>query len=41
VAMARRTTERALTTGRLKRHEGAPLVELLEAARDGDPAGSR
>src|SRR3954447_10713055 len=41
VAMARRTTERALATGRLKRHEGAPLVELLEAARDGDPAGSR
>ena len=41
VALARRTTERALATGRLKRHEGAPLVELLEAARDGDPAGSR
>ena len=41
VALAHRTTERALATGRLKRHEGAPLVELLESARDGDPAGSR
>ena len=30
-----------LATGRLKRHEGAPLVELLEAAHDCDPAGSR
>jgi predicted short-subunit dehydrogenase-like oxidoreductase (DUF2520 family) len=39
VALARRTTERALATGRLKRHEGAPLVDLLEAAAD--PAGSR
>ena len=29
VAMARRTTERALAAGRLKRHEGAPLLELL------------
>jgi predicted short-subunit dehydrogenase-like oxidoreductase (DUF2520 family) len=37
VAMARRTTERALASGRLKRHEGAPLLELLA----GDPAGSR
>jgi predicted short-subunit dehydrogenase-like oxidoreductase (DUF2520 family) len=38
VAMARRTTERALAAGRLKRHEGAPLLDLLsgspeEAAR--------
>src|SRR3954452_8903342 len=38
VALARRTTERALAAGRLKRHEGAPLLELLsgspeEAAR--------
>ncbi|HEX2074720.1 MAG TPA: DUF2520 domain-containing protein [Geodermatophilus sp.] len=41
VAMARRTTERALAAGRLRPHEGAPLVELLQAARDGDPAGSR
>ena len=31
VAMARRTTERALAAGRLKRHEGAPLLELLSA----------
>jgi predicted short-subunit dehydrogenase-like oxidoreductase (DUF2520 family) len=31
VAMARRTTERALGAGRLKRHEGAPLLELLSA----------
>jgi predicted short-subunit dehydrogenase-like oxidoreductase (DUF2520 family) len=29
VAMARRTTERALASGRLKRHEGAPLIDLL------------
>jgi predicted short-subunit dehydrogenase-like oxidoreductase (DUF2520 family) len=46
VAMARRTTERALSAGRLKRHEGAPLLDLLargsdDQARDGDPAGSR
>jgi predicted short-subunit dehydrogenase-like oxidoreductase (DUF2520 family) len=38
-AMAQRTTERALASGRLKRHEGSPLLELL-AARDSDPAGS-
>jgi predicted short-subunit dehydrogenase-like oxidoreductase (DUF2520 family) len=38
VAMARRTTERALAAGRLKRHEGAPLIDLLAAA---DRAGSR
>jgi predicted short-subunit dehydrogenase-like oxidoreductase (DUF2520 family) len=41
VAMAQRTTERALAAGRLKRHEGAPLLDLLRAARDIDPAGSR
>ena len=41
VALAQRTTERALATGRLKRHEGAPLVQLLESARSDDPAGSR
>jgi predicted short-subunit dehydrogenase-like oxidoreductase (DUF2520 family) len=39
VAMARRTTERALDAGRLKRHEGAPLLDLLDDSRDG--AGSR
>ncbi len=50
VAMARRTTERALAAGRLKTHEGAPLLDLLGGAsahpatpgsRDTDPAGSR
>lgn len=41
VAMAQRTTERALAAGRLKRHEGAPLLELLGQARDSDAAGSR
>jgi predicted short-subunit dehydrogenase-like oxidoreductase (DUF2520 family) len=40
VAMAERTTERALASGRLKRHEGAPLLDLLQA-HDTDPAGSR
>jgi predicted short-subunit dehydrogenase-like oxidoreductase (DUF2520 family) len=34
VAMARRTTERALASGRLKQHEGAPLVDLLQAAAE-------
>jgi predicted short-subunit dehydrogenase-like oxidoreductase (DUF2520 family) len=34
VAMARRTTERALAAGRLKRHEGAPLLDLLSATAD-------
>ena len=33
VALARRSTERQLAAGRLKRHEGAPLLELLS----GDP----
>jgi hypothetical protein len=41
VAMAQRTTERALSAGRLKRHEGAPLLDLLSTTRDEDPAGSR
>jgi len=41
VAMAHRTTERALSSGRLKRHEGAPLLDLLRVARDADPAGPR
>lgn len=44
VAMASRTTERALAAGRLKRHEGAPLLDLLQDARDAhdaDPAGWR
>jgi predicted short-subunit dehydrogenase-like oxidoreductase (DUF2520 family) len=41
VAMAQRTTERALASGQLKRHEGAPLLDLLKTARDIDPAGSR
>jgi predicted short-subunit dehydrogenase-like oxidoreductase (DUF2520 family) len=41
VAMAQRTTERALASGWLKRHEAAPLLDLLHAARDADPAGSR
>jgi predicted short-subunit dehydrogenase-like oxidoreductase (DUF2520 family) len=41
VAMAQRTTERALAAGRLKRHEGAPLLDLLNEARNSDPAGSR
>ncbi|RZU34310.1 Rossmann-like and DUF2520 domain-containing protein [Blastococcus saxobsidens] len=39
VAMARRTTERALAAGRLKRHEGAPLLELLDGSAH--PAESR
>ncbi|MGY1802755.1 Rossmann-like and DUF2520 domain-containing protein [Blastococcus sp. SYSU D00922] len=41
VAMARRTTERALASGRLKRHEGAPLLDLLSGTRDEDAAGAR
>jgi predicted short-subunit dehydrogenase-like oxidoreductase (DUF2520 family) len=46
VAMAQRTTERALSAGRLKRHEGAPLLELLTAvsptdSATNDSAGSR
>ncbi|MGY1653136.1 Rossmann-like and DUF2520 domain-containing protein [Geodermatophilus sp. SYSU D01119] len=48
VAMAQRTTERALAAGRLKRHEGAPLLDLLyeavppaHPATPTDPAGSR
>jgi predicted short-subunit dehydrogenase-like oxidoreductase (DUF2520 family) len=34
VAMAQRTTERALGVGRLKRHEAAPLLDLLYEAAD-------
>jgi predicted short-subunit dehydrogenase-like oxidoreductase (DUF2520 family) len=34
VAMARRTTERALAARRLKRHEAAPLLELLAGTTD-------
>ncbi|WP_283398344.1 Rossmann-like and DUF2520 domain-containing protein [Modestobacter marinus] len=34
VALARRTTERALAAGRLRRHEGAPLLELLDSAEE-------
>jgi predicted short-subunit dehydrogenase-like oxidoreductase (DUF2520 family) len=43
VAMAQRTTERALAARRLKRHEAAPLLDLLHDAHDtdADPAGSR
>jgi predicted short-subunit dehydrogenase-like oxidoreductase (DUF2520 family) len=51
VAMAERTTRRALASGRLKRHEGTPLLDVLAAASaphpstpagtDADPAGSR
>jgi predicted short-subunit dehydrogenase-like oxidoreductase (DUF2520 family) len=41
VAMATRTTERALAAGRLKRHEGAPLLDLLADSHHDDPAGSR
>ncbi|MGY1843236.1 Rossmann-like and DUF2520 domain-containing protein [Modestobacter sp. SYSU DS0875] len=33
VTLARRTTERALAAGRLKRHEAEPLLELLDGAR--------
>jgi predicted short-subunit dehydrogenase-like oxidoreductase (DUF2520 family) len=49
VAMAERTTERALAAGRLKRHEGASLLDLLKAESstrpttpsiDSDAAGS-
>ncbi len=40
VAMARRTTERALAAGRLKRHEGAPLLDLLHVT-PGSLAGRR
>jgi predicted short-subunit dehydrogenase-like oxidoreductase (DUF2520 family) len=34
VALAKRTTERALAAGRLKRHEGAPLLELLSGSTE-------
>src|ERR671917_2275188 len=39
VAMAQRTTERALAAGRLKRHEGAPLADLLDGHVPGSLAG--
>jgi len=38
VAMARRTAQRALAAGRLKRHEAAPLLDLL-AERPTPPTG--
>jgi predicted short-subunit dehydrogenase-like oxidoreductase (DUF2520 family) len=40
VAMAQRTTERAVSAGRLKRHEAAPLLDLLGTARNQNAAGS-
>lgn len=39
VAMARRTAERALASGRLKKHEGAPLLDLLAAVPSARPTG--
>ena len=41
VAMAQRTTERALAAGRLRRHEGAPLLELLAGHVPGSLASER
>jgi predicted short-subunit dehydrogenase-like oxidoreductase (DUF2520 family) len=41
VAMAQRTTERALSAGRLKRHEGAPLLGLLRGHAPGSLASER
>ena len=40
-AMARRTTERAVAAGRLKRHEGVPLLELLDGSVPGSLASER
>jgi predicted short-subunit dehydrogenase-like oxidoreductase (DUF2520 family) len=40
-AMARRTTERALAAGRLKRHEGAPLLDLFDGHVPGSLASER
>lgn len=45
VAMARRTAQRALASGRLKRHEAAPLLDLLAerpapASKATDPASA-
>ncbi|MGY1855097.1 Rossmann-like and DUF2520 domain-containing protein [Modestobacter sp. SYSU DS0290] len=34
VALARRTTERALAAGRLKRHEAGPLLDLLDGSAE-------
>ncbi len=44
VAMARRTAQRALAAGRLKRHEATPLLDLLadrSTATDSDSSPSR
>ncbi|MCV2489710.1 DUF2520 domain-containing protein [Geodermatophilus sp. YIM 151500] len=41
VAMAQRTTQRALASGRLKRHDGAPLLDLLTAHGPGSLASGR
>jgi predicted short-subunit dehydrogenase-like oxidoreductase (DUF2520 family) len=41
VAMARRTTERALSAGRLKGHEATPLLDLLATAPNENAADSR
>ncbi|MFD2091691.1 Rossmann-like and DUF2520 domain-containing protein [Blastococcus deserti] len=41
VAMAQRTTERALAAGRLKPHEGAPLLDLLDGHVPGSLASER
>ncbi|MEJ7704035.1 MAG: DUF2520 domain-containing protein [Geodermatophilaceae bacterium] len=39
VAMARRTAQRALAAGRLKRHDAAPLLDLLAERRPGADSG--
>jgi predicted short-subunit dehydrogenase-like oxidoreductase (DUF2520 family) len=41
VALAERTAERALAAGRLKRHEGAPLLDLLGGHVPGSLASER
>ena len=41
VAMAQRTTERALAAGRLRQHEGAPLLDLLGGHVPGSLASER
>jgi predicted short-subunit dehydrogenase-like oxidoreductase (DUF2520 family) len=41
LAMARRTTERALAAGRLRAHEGAPLLDLLDGHVPGSLASER
>lgn len=40
VAMARRTAQRALAAGRLKRHEATPLLDLLADRSTTDPGSS-